>query len=163
VLVDGVLLPVDPLLLVPLLSVTKRVAGGGSVPRTHHNPGVQMFPFNPVPSALQELFAWVTIPLRTTFKACSSCVVPGALSVANGAIAEQLPAVAKLPSRLCGRPSSAIAGIPALLLRTGAAVVAPKVTIPAGRIEGATTSKRSNLREPLRPVTCDVAAKDVNM
>ena len=37
------------------------------------------------------------------------------------------------------------------------------VSAPGGRMEGATTSKRSNLREPFRPPDCEVAAREVNM
>jgi len=77
-----------------------------------------------------------------------------------------------VPSRVCGRPSIAVSGIPSPLLSADVSVPAelaigvPDVSIvmaPGGRIEGATTSKRNSLREPFRPFKLGVTASDVSM
>ena len=106
--------------------------------------------------------------LRTRSRACSSCVLPATLSVAKGAIAEQLPAWQGTRWRPACHSGHGLdrqwqSRECSVLPRTGIALVAPMVSAPGGRMEGATTSKRSNLREPFGPPDCAVAAREVNM
>src|SRR6266404_1543005 len=54
-------------------------------------------------------------------------------------------------------------GIPDPLERTGAVLLAPRVSAPGGRMAGATTSARSNFLAPAGPLACGVAANEVNM
>src|SRR6185503_9313771 len=105
------------------------------------------------PSQLQDLLAVSTIPLRALSRDCMSCELPEELSVARAATAEQALLLERVPSSLCGLPSTAVPGMPGRLLELSlseAEILAASVVIaPGGRIEGATTSERRSRRAEL--------------
>src|SRR5215469_8858622 len=117
--------------------MTKRVVE--SVPRTHHRAAGQLFPFKPLPSALQDAFAVVTMFRRIVFSICSIWLLP--VLVASEAIALQPFLVAGVPSglrksepsRLCTRPSIATGGT--LALAVVARLIEAVVSTPAGLME----------------------------
>src|SRR5262249_30595388 len=129
--------------------------GSGSVPRTHQRPGLQLFLPMLVPSGLQDWLAVATMFRRNVFSALSSSLVRRLLSVAKAATAEQRLLPEREPSRLWTRPSIAVVGMPpALSIGAGESEEPGPLTVSAaaGRIAGATTSKRSILRAAASPI-----------
>ena len=140
----------------------------GSVPRTQASGAVQLLGAMLLPLALQELFAACTIEKRRLFKPVCKNAVPWGLFAASAATDEQAGAADREPSRLWTRPSMLVDGISTLLnvADTGLALVelpTSMVTAAGGRMDGATTSKRSSVRPPFSPPACALAASEVSI
>src|SRR5579864_2883666 len=138
------------------------------VPRTQASAGVQVLGEMLVPSALQELLAAFTMLRRRSFNPFCKDAVPWGLLAASAATDEQVAAAESEPSRPWTRPSMLVAGIRTFLnvAEIGLELVelpTSIVTAPGGRMDGATTSNRSSLRDPFGPPACALAASEVSM